>query len=209
VRDACWRAAASALVALSDSRANGGAVGGGGGVLAARLFGEVPGHNCATLAAPLLVETSEHLLREWCASGHELGDATAGRAAQLCELVTLLANLTLPAGALHEAASSPRGGGAPCSPVAPVSRPMPREERPEAGAPAGGADGAGGAGVAAPPSGPRAHLMRLAPALIDCIGAPQPLCEGQVLPEVSRLQRCVRSALREMAGELGLYAHVP
>ena len=181
LRDECWRNAASTLCMLS-ARAAG----------SQQQFGASPeeeaaaaagagggGGACASLAAPMLVDAAAAALRGWSASepGELPADASNARASQIAHLLSLLASLTLPDGVLPDpAAVTAAGGGAAGSSVRMAAR-----------------------------RGKRAHLLHLAPCLIECIGQPAHLyASGAVPPAAAELSAGVRRLLHLMAQELQL-----
>ena len=104
-------------------------------------------------------------------------DASNARASQIAHLLSLLASLTLPDGVLPDpAAVTAAGGGAAGSSVRMAAR-----------------------------RGKRAHLLHLAPCLIECIGQPAHLyASGAVPPAAAELSAGVRRLLHLMAQELQL-----
>ena len=179
-RDECWRNAASTLCMLSSSKAGissaeSDALDGGGG-------GGGGGGACASLAAPMLIDATAAVLSRWsCSDGaDEIGDASGQRASQIAHLLSLLGSLSLPDGLLPDPGS---GAAAPAA-------------APAAAATKGGTSSR---------SGRRAHLLRLTPCLIECIGQPAHLyANGPLPPSVSEMAAAVRRLLHMVAGELRL-----
>jgi hypothetical protein len=197
-RDECWRNAASTLCMLSSRVPNAAAA----LAAAAPPDADAPppdaapasasstdgsGGPCAALAAPMLVVSANSVLREWSACElSELGDAVGARAAQMAHLLHLLGTLTLPDGVLPDPATAhERAGGARAAP--PAAAPAPAPATP------------------AVRSGRRAHLLHLAPCLIECIGQPAMLyASGAVPPSTAELSAGVRRLLHLVAAEMSL-----
>lgn len=202
-RDESWRSAVTILVMLSSRAAThqplpspgapAAADGASATDVAAPLDDDAPalaaaaglgGGACARLAAPLLVEAARRVLAGWVrgAGDNALPDAAVGlRASQLAFLLSQLATLSLADGALPDAGGGSLSEGAP----APANSPPPS--------------------AASARSGRRAHLLRLAPSLIECIGQPISVyTDGPLPPSVAELAAAVRRLLHMVASELAL-----
>jgi len=223
-RDKSWREAAATLCMLS-SRA--------GEVSGVALPADIETQNadgwggaCASLAAPMLVQAAWRVLCTWVGElfpggasdvpgGVDGNVVVTARAAQIAYLLSLLCRLQLPQGVLPAPVALSSGNNTPnASPATPIAASSVTASA--AAAPATAASAATSAATphtfSGPPaftqyhSGARDHLLRLAPAIIRCIGEPASVfARGAPLsPEIVELQTTVRHALSLVSVELGL-----
>jgi len=204
-KDACWREAACMLCTLSLR---------GGEIIgdhAATFISMAPsdmaqrcseagiGSSCASLAAPMLVHTTWQVLSSWAEASSTTSygappdlslSVSTARAAQIAYLLSLLCTLQLPDGVLAAPdttrAADPIPGS--CAHTAAVAAPVTTPAPPRLPL------------MSAVPhhSASRAHLLCLAPAMVQCIGEPAALFmrrEG-VPAEVLELHLAIRRALQ-------------